>query len=119
MRTTTVRPFRRFSTFTLVPKGSERCAAVRAFGLQRSPEAVLLVMAYQEARPVWASACPWNVRSETATRVAAARLVAEKIMSPYSPFSFERGQRLSKRGDNPALARKIQAGWNQFRASAL
>src|SRR5688500_5424570 len=91
MRTTTVRPFRRFSTFTLVPKGSERCAAVRAVGSQRSPEAVLLVMAYHEARPVWASACAWNVRSETATRVAAARLVAEKIMSPKSPFQFRTG----------------------------
>lgn len=41
MRTTTVRPLRRFVTRTLVPNGNERCAAVMAEGLKRSPLAVL------------------------------------------------------------------------------
>ena len=63
MRTTTDRPFFRFSTFTLVPKGSERCAAVSAPGSQRSPEAVLEVREYQEARPISANALLLKVRS--------------------------------------------------------
>ena len=47
-----------FCTLTFVPKGSDRCAAVIALGLQRSPDAVRDVMAYQEARPDCADACP-------------------------------------------------------------
>src|SRR5262249_47978830 len=42
MRTTTVRPLRRFFTSTSVPNGSVRCAAVMRRGLAISPLAVLL-----------------------------------------------------------------------------
>jgi hypothetical protein len=40
MRTTTERPFDKFSTRTLVPNGSERCAAVSSLGFICSPLAV-------------------------------------------------------------------------------
>ena len=56
IRTTTSRPFLTFVTFTRVPNGSERCAAVMSFGSHGSPEAVIEVSAYQEALPVCAAA---------------------------------------------------------------
>ena len=62
MRTTTVFPVFKLSTFTLVPKGSERCAAVIAPGSQRSPDAVLDLSEYHEARPVSAKASPNNAK---------------------------------------------------------
>ncbi len=71
MRTTTERPFSKFSTFTFVPKGSERCAAVKAPGLHLSPEAVRDVNAYQEARPVSALALPVKCCKRNATQGAA------------------------------------------------
>ena len=40
MRTTTERPVARCVTFTMVPKGSDRCAAVRRVALAYSPLAV-------------------------------------------------------------------------------
>ena len=51
MRTTTERPFLKFSTSTLVPKGRDRCAAVRALGFIISPLAVCDLSAYHEAWP--------------------------------------------------------------------
>jgi hypothetical protein len=47
--TTTERPLLRFSTRTLVPKGSERWAAVMALGFICSPLAVRECSAYQDA----------------------------------------------------------------------
>jgi hypothetical protein len=49
MRTTTDWPLFRFSTTTLVPKGSDRCAAVNSLGFIISPLAVRECSAYQEA----------------------------------------------------------------------
>ena len=51
IRTTTERPLLRFSTSTLVPKGSERCAAVISLGFIISPLAVRELSAYQDACP--------------------------------------------------------------------
>ena len=74
MRTTTLRPLLRLTTFTLVPKGSERWAAVIAAGFMRSPEAVLDVSAYQEARPHCAEAVERpRPRRALAARAAAVR----------------------------------------------
>jgi hypothetical protein len=84
MRTVTERPFLIFSTRTFVPKGSVLWAAVSAFGLARSPDAVLDVKAYQEALPHWAAAFPWSVVIETATTVATAKRFAGRSMSPPS-----------------------------------
>jgi len=56
IRTMTTLPLRRLVTLSLVPKGSERWAAVMAAGFMRSPEAVLLCNAYHEARPHCAAA---------------------------------------------------------------
>ena len=52
IRTTTALPLLRFSTSTLVPKGSERWAAVIALGFIISPLAVRECSAYQDACPV-------------------------------------------------------------------
>lgn len=57
-RTMTERPLRSFTTLRRVPKANVRCAAVRPFGLNRSPFAVLAPDPYQEAIPL-CSAEPW------------------------------------------------------------
>src|SRR5690606_14705172 len=63
-------------TFSLVPKGSERWAAVSAEGFMRSPEAVLEFSAYQEARPHWARAGDTEVATiRPAMAVAAKKAV--------------------------------------------
>ena len=56
MRTTTLFPLRLLVTFTFVPNGRLRCAAVMADGFIRSPDAVREVSAYHEARPHWLAA---------------------------------------------------------------
>src|SRR5580765_8285036 len=56
IRTMTLRPLFWLVTFSLVPKGRLRCAAVIADGFMRSPLAVLECSAYQEARPHWPAA---------------------------------------------------------------
>ncbi len=55
IRTTTEWPLLRFSTSTLVPKGSERCAAVISLGFIISPLAVRECSAYQEACPTYSA----------------------------------------------------------------
>src|SRR5688572_16954635 len=89
MRTTTLRPFARFSTLTFVPKGNVRCAAVSACGSQRSPEAVFDVSAYHEARPVCADASPLGARLETMNMVAASAPCAELSIGPFFPVVSE------------------------------
>src|SRR5262245_63863776 len=57
MRTTTERPLRRLVTRTLLPNGSERCAAVKPPGCARSPLAVRPPLyEYTEAIPDCAAA---------------------------------------------------------------
>src|ERR1044072_8036036 len=70
MRTTTDLPVFKFSTLTFVPNGNERCAAVIAPGSQRSPDAVLLVRVYHDARPTSPDALLLNVRRETEMKTA-------------------------------------------------
>lgn len=52
--TTTEFPVLRLVTRTLVPNGSDRCAAVKAAGLSRAPLAVLLPLSveYTDAMPL-------------------------------------------------------------------
>ena len=68
-----VLPLRLLVTFTLVPKGRLRWAAVSAAGFMRSPEAVLEVSAYQDARPHWADAAPADKERATPARIASAK----------------------------------------------
>ena len=51
IRTTTDAPFFWLVTLSFVPKGSVRCAAVRAAGFMGSPDAVWEESAYQDAPP--------------------------------------------------------------------
>src|SRR5690606_1965103 len=67
MRTTTVLPLRRLVTFTFVPKGRLRWAAVNAAGFIRSPDAGLDVSAYHEAPPHCADAVPADASTHKAT----------------------------------------------------
>jgi hypothetical protein len=84
MRTTTHRPFVTFSTFTLVPNGNERCAAVSAVGSQFSPDAVRLVSAYQEAWPNSADAGCAKAKAQRATTAAARGMRAIDVR--FSPL---------------------------------
>lgn len=79
MRTTTALPLRALVTFTLVPKRSERCAAVSVAGFMRSPEAVLEFSAYHEAppQPVPALASSGAMMEQAA--IVAAAIVMRRI----------------------------------------
>ena len=90
MRTTTERP--RYVTRTIVPNGSVRCAAVMAFGLNRSPLAVIRcrlhspgrAQSYQEATvPLAIAACGvlGSVENNpTITTAVNARCWADKLL---------------------------------------
>src|SRR5262245_54766667 len=81
MRTTTALPLPVLVTFTLVPNGRLRWAAVRAEGFIRSPDAVLDVNSYHEARPHWAEAVSVKAASTTHdASVAAASAVNLECM---------------------------------------
>lgn len=72
MRTFTQRPFLSFVTFTPVPKGNVRCAAVITFLLKVSPLAVLCPWhsdPYQDAHPCCCGMlvfCDFRLRCEVA-----------------------------------------------------
>ncbi len=88
IRTTTERPLVRFSTSTLVPNGSDRCAAVSSLGSIFSPFAVILAGSeYQEAWPSW-SALARSTGSIAAAPRSPTEIILARILNmrcaPYS-----------------------------------
>lgn len=73
--TTTALPLRLLVTRTCVPSGRVRCAAVKAYGFMRSPEAVRECSAYQDAPPHCAAAEKPDNTKKPAASVAAASAV--------------------------------------------
>ena len=66
--TTTLRPLRRFVTFTFVPNGNVGCAIVSALALNSSPLAVGRLWnwpPYQETVPSWTAA--WAMPNGTSS----------------------------------------------------
>ncbi|MNL32321.1 hypothetical protein D3C87_1541650 [compost metagenome] len=108
MRTITLLPLRLLVTSTLVPKGSERCAAVSLAAFIRSPDAVLEVRAYQDACPhpgaALAGAWPSSAKAAMAAVAAVRRRTIFKSVVPVVKSLhvacnwLRRGEKWRKRG---------------------
>jgi hypothetical protein len=99
-------PFFKFSTLTRVPKGNERCAAVIAPGLQRSPDAVFDVSEYHEARPVSAKASPSKVMLATVNAIATKALLFKKGISLFLQSIYNAREGAGEKGLELALSKK-------------